>query len=212
MEWLLIVSAAQPLGVNELQCLLIKRAPRLREHVSSLLTPALSDVLSADDIMQDVWIAAFRGRQAVRSNDPRRLNAWLNTIADRKVLDAIRTARTLRRGGGREQVRKAADRTSLDELISIFGSPARSPSGQASAREASVAVRIALGSLPDRTREAISLRYLRGLPVAEVAQKMNATENAVRGLVFRGLHEMRQRLGHAREFFSDAPTTKLECD
>ena len=209
---MLIMSAAQPLGVNDLQCLLIKRAPRLREHVSSLLTPALSDVLSADDIMQDIWIAAFRGRQAVRGNDPRRLNAWLNTIADRKVLDAIRTARTLRRGGGREQVKRSVERTSLAELVSIVGSPSRSPSGQASAREASVAVRVALGSLRDRNREAISLRYLRGLPVAEVAQRMNTTENAVRGLVFRGLHEMRQQLGHAREFFSDAPTTTLGCE
>jgi RNA polymerase sigma-70 factor (ECF subfamily) len=212
VEGLLIMSAAEPLEVNDLQCLLIRRAPRLREHVSSLLTPALSDVLSADDIMQDVWIAAFRGRQAVRGNDPRRLNAWLNTIADRKVLDAIRTARTLRRGGGREQVKRSVERTSLDELVSIVGSPSRSPSGQASAREASVAVRVALGSLPDRNREAISLRYLRGLPLAQVAQRMNTTENAVRGLVFRGLHEMRQRLGHAREFFSDAPTTTLECE
>ncbi len=202
--------AAQPIEIDDLQCILLRQASHLREHICSLIPAALADVISADDVLQEVWSAAFKGRATLRSNDLQRVNAWLNTIADRKVLDAIRTAKAVKRGGRHERVRKPANRSSLAELVSIVGAPTPTPSGDASAREASDAVQIALGSLPERKREAISLRYLKGLSVEDVAEQMDTTAGAVRGLVFRGLLEMRHRMGHARQFFSDARTTKYE--
>lgn len=60
---------------------------------------------------------------------------------------------------------------------------------------AAAAVRDALALLTDDQREAVVLRHLLGLSVAETADVVGATETAVRARTSRGIALLRDRLG-----------------
>jgi RNA polymerase sigma-70 factor (ECF subfamily) len=60
--------------------------------------------------------------------------------------------------------------------------------------EAAASLAICLTHLPDTQSEAIRLRYLEGLPLRDIANKMKKTEMAVAGLLKRGLKSLRSDL------------------
>ena len=57
----------------------------------------------------------------------------------------------------------------------------------------------ALACLPEDQRRAVELHYLKGLPVAEVAEQIGRTRPAAVGLLFRGLKRLRELLGEPGE-------------
>jgi RNA polymerase sigma-70 factor (ECF subfamily) len=61
--------------------------------------------------------------------------------------------------------------------------------------EAALALLDALHSLPETQAEAIRLRYLEGLTLAEIVDRMDKSETAVAGLLKRGLAKLRTTLG-----------------
>jgi DNA-directed RNA polymerase specialized sigma24 family protein len=65
-------------------------------------------------------------------------------------------------------------------------------------------MQIALSRLPVDRRRAIQMRYIDGQTPQEIAGKMQKSAAAVKGLLFHGLRELRERLGDAKRFFSDA--------
>jgi len=69
-----------------------------------------------------------------------------------------------------------------------------SPSGVAVREEAVVAMMEALHQLPENQAEAIRLRYMEGLPLKEIVERMGKSETAVAGLLKRGLQKMRTLL------------------
>lgn len=52
----------------------------------------------------------------------------------------------------------------------------------------------ALAALKDEQRDVILLRFVAGLPIAEVAQSLNKSEDAVKGLQRRALTALREKL------------------
>ena len=65
------------------------------------------------------------------------------------------------------------------------------PSGVAIRAEAVVALLEALHQLPETQAEAIRLRYMEGLPLAEIVERMGKSDTAVAGLLKRGLQKLR---------------------
>ena len=57
------------------------------------------------------------------------------------------------------------------------------------------AVGVALATLTDEQREAISLRFFAGLSAREAAEAMGKQEGTVRGLQFRAIAALRRELG-----------------
>jgi RNA polymerase sigma-70 factor (ECF subfamily) len=49
----------------------------------------------------------------------------------------------------------------------------------------------ALEQLPETQREAVRMRYIEGLPLAEISQRLDRTTTAVAGLLKRGLENLR---------------------
>jgi RNA polymerase sigma-70 factor, ECF subfamily len=64
------------------------------------------------------------------------------------------------------------------------------PSRDVEANEQIAAVERAFDDLPDDYREAITLHKLCGLSHAEIAERMNRSEGAVRNLVYRGISRL----------------------
>ena len=71
----------------------------------------------------------------------------------------------------------------------------QSPSEQVQTNDAMVALQQALTELPQRQREAFSLRNFEGLDVAQTAQAMGCTEGSVKTHYSRAVHTLRARLG-----------------
>jgi RNA polymerase sigma-70 factor (ECF subfamily) len=93
--------------------------------------------------------------------------------------------------------------TSLDDssarLEIWLASEQSSPSERVSRNEQLLQLAKALEQLPADQREAVQLHHLQNLPVAEVAERMGRSKDAVVGLLFRGLRKLRALLQEAKE-------------
>jgi RNA polymerase sigma factor (sigma-70 family) len=198
---------AQPIDKGTLQRVLLARASRSRRYIEGKIPAKLRSLLAPDDILQDVWIAAFRAKSTFRGNREEDLDRWLMTITNRKLVDAFRIALAVKRGGRTPIVGEAqARRSSIVVLFARIASPQATPSRVTSTKEAVDAVGAALAGLSDDRGSAVRMRHLEGLSVPEIAKRMQRTIPAVHSLLFNGLRDLRSRLGSAEKFFSDTAT------
>lgn len=123
----------------------------------------------ADDLVQDVFMAALRQLHALR--DERAFGGWLATIARNR-------ANGWHRG--------AVEVAELPEEI-----PARSTQEEEEdARRALAAVR----ALPEAYRETLMMRLVEGMNGPEIAQRMGLTPDSVRVNLHRGMKLLREAL------------------
>jgi RNA polymerase sigma factor (sigma-70 family) len=186
-----------------LQQHLMRRADNLKHYVAQRIPPNLAADIVPDDLLQEAWIAAFRGIAGLRIEDTAAIDHWIISIINRKLLDALRDAHTKKRGGGHMRIAERRS-SSITGILGHLISRERTPSRELSDKEASRAVRVALGRLNEERRQAIRMRYIEGLAPKEIALRMGKSAPAISALLFNGLRELRERLGHAAKFFSDA--------
>lgn len=197
------VSTANTAG---LEILLLKQAEILRRRIEAKIPSQLRALVSAEDVLQDVWIAVLKSTSHFKMERPDSFDRWLTTVSDSKLCNAIRRAKTTKRGGTTEILREAnlPDRvTSFAALWNDVNSPEITPSRVFSKRETARAVQIALSSLPLRHRSALWMRYIEGRSTAEIAKMLKKTPAAVNNLLYKGKVQLRERLGRASGFLSD---------
>jgi RNA polymerase sigma-70 factor (ECF subfamily) len=129
----------------------------------------------AEDITAQVFMNAYQayGRFEPRSTTPA---AWLFRIARNATLDHFR-AHTRR-----ERLRRTIERQPMAE---------EDPAGQAEERIQYQALMAQVAQLPERQRDAISLRHS-GLSFAEVGKLMGCSEDAAKMLYHRALKGLRE--------------------
>ncbi len=120
------------------------------------------------DVLQTTLEIAIKRRDQLRN--PLALRAWLLTIESRECFKLRRRLKRM---------------VSLDDSVAEF----RFSSGS---QFDVVAVREALDELPPRTRQAVVLRHLAGLSVAEVASASGTSVNTVRSQLKTGLRRLRE--------------------
>lgn len=194
------------LDVDFLKHALTDGAPRLRAFVDARLPARLRGRICVDDVLQEVWIAAFRNRAGFRADRPDALERWLTVIAQSRLLNIIKADMRIKRGGCEKFAAQAARLLSYANLAGRVAFPGRTPSGEAAVCEASDAVRVALAGLPDARREVLLLRYIDGRTCEEIAVATNRTKAAVNSLLFRGLRQLNDLMGPAARYLSDAPS------
>jgi len=135
------------------------------------------------------YVAAFRKLATFRPQDgPDPFFRWLRAIAERKLTDAIRARRAAKRGGGRQQAQ--TERSSVVGPLQLVACDLRTPSRSVARQEAVLGIQAALERLPADYREALRLRYMEGLDVAETAERMRRGAGAVRTLCWRALRTL----------------------
>lgn len=190
-------------AATSLELRLMERAERLHDFVSRKIPPGYQSVLAGDDVLQEVWMAAFRTKAQLAALDADGLDRWLTKVAERKLIDILRLLRRAKRGGGRLPVQALrGSRGSFLGFISQLVGPQRTPSSEGAREEAAQAVQSALQDIPGEYREALALRYLEGESQAQIATRMHKSVSAVNSLLYRGLRMLRTALGSSDRFLS----------
>jgi RNA polymerase sigma-70 factor, ECF subfamily len=135
---------------------------------------------AAEDVAAEVWLKVARKLRRFRGSEPE-FRGWLFTLAHRRVID-------LRRYGARRPVWLAADPGELDR-------PAADDTAAAALDNLSTEGVLALiATLPPPQAEAVVLRVVAGLDVAQVALILGKRSGAVRVASHRGLRTLAARL------------------
>lgn len=195
----------------ELLRFLEEREDYLHRYINRKIPARLDRILSTEDILQDTWVSAFRSLPQFKATEPDAFERWLTSIANHRLIDAIRTARRVKRGSKQRltSTRKGASSSFLS-LFGIVASPQPTPSAEFATTEAVRAVRQALEQLPKDRQQAVGLRYIEGRSIADIADAMHKTKSAVHSLLFHGLRQLRERMGNAGRFFSDVASAPGE--
>jgi RNA polymerase sigma-70 factor (ECF subfamily) len=117
-------------------------------------------------------IAGYRGQS--------KLSTWSMGIA-------INVVREMRRAGGRAM----SDNGRIADAQPAQGDV---PDQAASRREEWDVVRSVLAELPERQREAVTLRFFEELSVEETAAAMNCAEGTVKATIHQALRALRRRI------------------
>jgi RNA polymerase sigma factor (sigma-70 family) len=134
-----------------------------------------------DDVVQEVFLAAWRHRRKFRGGSS--LATWLTAIAVNKC-----------RSHERRRVLGRFWRSWQEVRAGEAGAPAEdSPLVR---QETAAAVRRAVEGLPPRCREVVVLRYLEDMPVSEVAVVLGISANAAQVRLARAKDRLHTLLGH----------------
>lgn len=149
---------------------LLAEAGWLRALAASLV----SDPATADDLVQETWLAALRSPPSA----DRPLRPWLRTVLENFL-------RMRRRGSGAREARereRAAPEAHGGEMELVE----RVEEQRYLARE--------VLQLDEALRTVLVLRYYEGLSSTQIAKRLGSNENTVRWRMKRGLEQLRERL------------------
>jgi RNA polymerase sigma-70 factor (ECF subfamily) len=172
---------------------------RLRHYVDVHLPADLREWLDPQDVVQDVFLDAFRRRQDFPRHNAEEGMRWLLTVARHLLIDLVRQHRALKRPGSAGRVRVGIDE-SLTVMLEQLGLYLRTPSRSAAEREFFSAFDHALNRLPPDYAQVIRLRHVEGLSQRDAAHRMGRTEKAVESLCARGLAALRVEMRSASLF------------
>ena len=157
----------------------------------------LRSKVAPSDIVQQTLIQAHERREQFRGRTVEEKAAWLRAILVNHVARLTRDFRREKRDVTRERSLEDALGASSARLDLLAAKGGFSPSQQLMREEFSLKVADAIMSLPEAQREVILGHYVRGLPIARLAQIQDRTVPAVAGLIRRALERLREILREA---------------
>lgn len=158
--------------------------PRILQYTRRLL----GHEARAEELTQDVFVQVYRFRTRYRPES--RLSTWIFTIATNLCLNELRRPeRQLRvdlwEKHGDDEMREGPP---------LPDPAARTPEEGAASRELARALEQAVRELPPKQRAALLLSRVDGLAYRDVAEALGSTEGAVKALLFRATHGLKDRL------------------
>jgi RNA polymerase sigma-70 factor (ECF subfamily) len=160
----------------------------LRALAQREINGGLEARLDASDVVQQTCLSALRNFGDFQGRAVGEFMVWLRRIHERNIKDEIRK-HVLAEGRAIEKEQPLAAGGVRD-----FAAAEPSPSARALANEQAVILTHALEVLPELQRDAVRLRHLEGLALSEIADRLGRTEDAVAGLLKRGLRTLREQL------------------
>ncbi len=145
-----------------------------RAWVRSVARAMVGDANCADDVEQDVWLAALE-RPPTHAASPR---GWLGTVT---------------RNFARRLHRDAATRQRYESSV-LARAPANPAADLVAEAELQQRIARAVLDLEEPFRATVLLRYFDGLPIREVAQELDVPVETVRSRLRRALDRLRGRL------------------
>jgi RNA polymerase sigma-70 factor (ECF subfamily) len=148
------------------------------------------------DVVQQTLIEAWQGWDRMDATDEPQRQAWLRQILAHQLAHFVRHYQgTQKRDLSREVSLDESLCRSSERLGALIPGRDPSPSNAAATREQQVLLARVLESLADDYRQVIVLRSLEELSYAEIAQRMDRSEAAVRMLWLRALAALSTAVG-----------------
>lgn len=149
-------------------------------RVLALALRMLGDQAEAEDVAQDALMRLWKIAPDWRQGEAK-VSTWLYRVASNLCLDRLR---------------KHSGKRATQDIDSVPEPPDERPSVESDliARDRAEALQAALQNLPDRQRQAVSLRFLQELTNPEVAEVMEVSVEAVESLLSRGKRALAQAL------------------
>ena len=143
--------------------------PRLSRYVGGML----SNTANVEDVVQEIWISAFRSLPALR--EPSKFAPWIYTIARRSIMDRLRAGyRSV------ESVDEEFDDGATDDLITGL--------------EDRMLIGSALADLAPIDREVAWLVLVEDRPLAEVATITGVPVGTVKSRMYRARRQLKSSL------------------
>ena len=177
----------------ELQALLTTRHRALLAMVARRIPRQLNGLISAEDVVQEASLDSIRSLGDFRPQGEDSMWRWVCRIVRHRLCDLVKAQRRLKRAARFAAQPLCQDGPSpVDQLRADEADAC--PLRATAEGEAVAALRRAIAGLPGVYRDAIELRYVQGLPVAEVAARLGRTTGAASMLCNRGLARLRRAM------------------
>lgn len=161
------------------------------------LSPRLRAKEDVSDVVQTSLFEAHRDLSDYRGASEGELLAWLKTILTRNVLNLAKHYGTQKCDVRRERPLDEQLEQSSAKLEHFLASDQTTPSQQAVNHERAAQLANALAGLLDDERTAVMLKHFHDWSVAQIAQHLGRTTDAVGGLLRRGLKKLRARMNES---------------
>ena len=172
-------------GIYEIYAPLVSRFLVKRLHV---------DPVVIEDLTEDVLAKVLRGLDSFGFRGVP-FSSWVFTVANNHMVDYLRST----------PAKQAAVTVSLDF---VPDHQLQATTNHQRRLEDRAELSPALARLTDDQRGVVSLRFLDGFSVAETAEIMGKTEDAVKKLQARGLAQMRIQIGDSRRAADNLPEAR----
>ena len=139
----------------------------------------LRDTHTAEDITSQVMLALLKGIEQIDPENPK-ISAWLRSVVRHKVADHHR------------QVYRAKDHLPGVAQQQLSRDEPLDPSAELLAAEKKTQILDILDNLPERQRIALEWKYVEGLRIREITQRLEETEKAVEATLYRARREFRR--------------------
>ena len=170
----LLVIQCQEGDDKALESLIARWQPRLGRFAWRLT----GEREAARDIVQDAWLAIVKGIR--RLDDPARFRTWAYRIVSNKCADWIR-----RRAAHRSATRNMGDATVASSTEEVSASDSRGDVAR---------LRQAMRELPDEQRAILSLHYLDGMSIAEIAEVIGTPVGTVKSRLYHARNRLKETL------------------
>jgi RNA polymerase sigma-70 factor (ECF subfamily) len=170
-----------------LESLLLEHGPALEAFVRLRLGARIRGKESIRDVVQSVCVEVLRDKDGFEYRGDERFRAWLFKHALHKIINKNEHWQRECRDVDRERPIAASNPGDGSTVVADVYATLATPSRILQSHEAEQAFETAFATLPEDYREAITLHRLIGLSHAEIAERMNRSEGAVRNLVHRGI-------------------------
>jgi len=158
---------------------------QMRESLHGDLQGHLQQRIDESDVIQQTCVQAVQRFEQFRGSSLEEFWGWLRQIEQNVLIDLVR-----HHGAQKRSLEQEARSAEIQQLPAH----ATTPSQNAMRGERRQQLEQAILQLPDGQREAIRLRYLEGLAVSEISQQMERSEDAVAGLLKRGVSQLKEIL------------------
>jgi RNA polymerase sigma-70 factor (ECF subfamily) len=156
------------------------------------LDQRLQGKLDPSDLVQQTLLEAHQQQAQFRGHTAAEQAAWLRQILAHNLADVVRRYAAGTRDVGLERSLQQAVEESSARLEAWFASGGPAPPEQVERGEMLLRLAEALAQLPEEQRQAVDLKHLQGLSVADICARMGRSEAAVAGLLRRGLKRLRE--------------------
>ena len=179
-------------GISDSQ--LVRYRNYLRFLARLQLDPRLRGKLDPSDVVQQTLLEAVARKEQFRGGTEAEYLAWLRRMLIHNLADALRAYRQAKRDIGREQAVEEALQNSSARLAAALAAAGPDAAAEVERQERAVRLADALEQLPERQRDARVCKHWHGWAVARIAQHLECSNEAVAGLLKRGLKQLRDLL------------------